>query len=128
MRLWDLQTGAELHRFQYHEPCRAVRYSVGEAQAAISTDPFMQSLSTIRIVNIAADPAQQSDEVVQTMTGPRGRISRLEWTDANRTLISASEDGIVRRWDVEVRGLESGGGWGLGFGGCGLGLGVKDGL
>ncbi len=27
-----------------------------------------------------------------------------EWTDQNRTLITASEDGFVRRWDVEVRG------------------------
>lgn len=54
-------------------------------------------------VDIAADPAEQSDEVVRFITGPRGRISRLEWLDDNRVLLSASEDGFVRRWDVEVR-------------------------
>lgn len=102
VRLWDLQNGAELFRFKYHEPCRAVRYNVGETQAAISTDPFMSSVSSIRVVNMAANSGDQSDEVVQTLTGPRGRIARIEWTDLNRTLISASEDGVVRRWDVET--------------------------
>jgi translation initiation factor 3 subunit I len=108
VRLWDLQNGQELFKFRFNEPARAVRFNIGENMAALSTDPFMNSLSAIRLVNIADDPREQSDEVVRSMTGPRGRISRLEWIDCNRTLISSSEDGFLRKWDVEVRFM---GGW-----------------
>lgn len=103
VRLWDFQTGAEQHRFKFHEPCRAVKFSLGEGMAAISTDPFMSGVSSIRLLRIAPPGGEgQSDEVVTTLTGPRGRIARLEWTDLNRTIISASDDGCVRRWDVET--------------------------
>jgi translation initiation factor 3 subunit I len=101
-RLWSMESGAELFRFRFNEPARAARFSVGEKLAAVSTDPFMNSVSTIRIFNIAADPADQSDEEVVRLTGPRGRITRVHWVDDNRVLLSASEDGFVRRWDVET--------------------------
>lgn len=101
-RLWDINSGAELFRFKFHEPCRAVRFNVGETMAAISTDPFMESVSAIRLVRIAEELDDQTDEVIASFTGPRGRITRLLWTDLNRTLISASEDGCIRRWDVET--------------------------
>ncbi|KAL6768728.1 EIF3I [Auxenochlorella protothecoides x Auxenochlorella symbiontica] len=100
--LWDMNTGEEQHHFRFQEPCRAVKFSVGEAFAAVSSDPFMQAVSAVRILPIAADPAEQGEEAVQTLRGPRGRIARVEWTDQNRTLITASEDGFVRRWDVET--------------------------
>lgn len=101
-RLWNMDNGTQRFMFEFHEPARAVKFNVGESQAAISTDPFMSAVSAIRVVNIAADPAEQSGQEVLTLTGPRGRISRVEWTDLNRTLLSASEDGFVRRWDVET--------------------------
>eukprot|EP00889_Picochlorum_renovo_P006612 jgi/Picre1/33642/NNA_001122.t1 len=74
----------------------------GDTMAAISTDPFMDSVSAIRLVKIADDSSEQSGEVLASMTGPRGRITRILWTDLNKTLISTSEDGCVRRWDVET--------------------------
>ena len=90
-----------LFRFQFNEPARAAKFSVGERLAAVSTDPFMNSVSAIRIFSIADSPAEQSEEEVMRLTGPRGRITRVHWVDDNRTLLSSSEDGIVRRWDVE---------------------------
>ena len=40
--------------------------------------------------------------MLQSLKGPseKGRFQRVAWTDLNRTLISAGEDGCVRRWDV----------------------------
>lgn len=72
-------------------------------QAVLSTDPFMAEASAIHFVNIADNIADQKDKVVRKLSGPKGRITRLVWTDLNRVVISASEDGFVRRWDVEVR-------------------------
>ena len=103
-RLWDLQTGKTLHAFKFNEPCRAVKFAVGDAMAAISSDPFMGVPACIYLVTIAEDAAEQNTTILQSLKGPTGRIQRVEWTDLNRTLISAGEDGIVRRWDVEVRG------------------------
>jgi translation initiation factor 3 subunit I len=101
-RLWDMSNGEELFKFGFHEPCRAVRFNLGCSMAAISTDPFMNSVSAIRLVKIADDVTEQTDEVVTSFTGPRGRISRILWADLNRTLITSSEDGCIRRWDVET--------------------------
>eukprot|EP00887_Chlorella_sp_A99_P004303 scaffold15.g4303.t1 len=105
VRLWDMRNGQELYRFAYqgdNAPFRAVRFSVGEQLVATSTDPFMSRVSQIRLLRMAEDPAEQSSEVIRALEGCKGRISRLEFTDLNRTLISASEDGYVRRWDVET--------------------------
>lgn len=60
---------------------------------------------TIKIVNIAAERSEQSADVIQTFTGYSGRVNRVHFVDLNKTLISAGEDGFVRRWDVEVRSL-----------------------
>ena len=76
---------------------------LGLVQAVLSTDPFMAEASAIHFVNIADDVADQKDKVVRKLSGPKGRITRVVWTDLNRVVISASEDGFVRRWDVEVR-------------------------
>lgn len=47
-------------------------------------------------------PLPSGLQIVREITGPRGRIARVEWLDDNRVLLSASEDGFLRRWDVEV--------------------------
>lgn len=100
--LWDVNTGEEQWRIDFRQPCRAVRFSVGEQFAAISIDPFMQDVSAVHILPIAEDPVAQKKAPLRSLTGIRGRIARVEWTDANSTLLTASEDGVVRRWDVET--------------------------
>lgn len=70
--------------------------------AAYSTDQFMGQPSGIHLVNIADDLSEQKGDVIKSLSGPKGRITRVAWTDLNRTLVTAGEDGFVRRWDVEV--------------------------
>lgn len=102
VRLWDVETGKELHTFQFTEPCRAVKLSVGDKMAAFTTDPFMETPSAIYIVDLADDPKDQESEPKLKIKGPKGKISKVEWTDLNRVLITAGDDGFVRRWDAEV--------------------------
>jgi translation initiation factor 3 subunit I len=102
VKLWDVETGADQFTFKFQEPCRAVSLSVGDRKAAMSTDPFMAEASAIHIVNIADDVADQKATVTRKLQGPKGRISRLQWTDQNKVLVSTSEDGYIRRWDVET--------------------------
>lgn len=70
--------------------------------AAYSTDQFMGQPSAIHLVNIADNLPEQKGDVIKSLSGPKGRITRIAWTDLNRTLVTAGEDGFVRRWDVEV--------------------------
>ena len=96
VKLWDVASGKDLFTYKSQEPCRAVAFS------AYSTDQFMGQPSAIHLVNIADDLSQQKADVIKSLSGPKGRITRVAWTDLNRTLVSAGEDGFVRRWDVEV--------------------------
>lgn len=102
VKLWDIASGKDLFTFSTSEPCRAVAFSLGDRMAAYSTDQFMGQPSGIHLVNIADDLSEQKGDVIKSLSGPKGRITRVAWTDLNRTLVTAGEDGFVRRWDVEV--------------------------
>ncbi|KAJ6351122.1 hypothetical protein OIU78_007117 [Salix suchowensis] len=102
VKLWNVQTGAQLHTFSFNSPARSVDFSVGDKLAVITTDPFMEVTSAINVKRIADDPSQQSGESVLTITGPAGRINRAVWGPLNRTIISAGEDCVVRIWDSET--------------------------
>ena len=102
VKLWDIASGKDLFTFKSQEPCRAVAFSLGDRMAAYSTDQFMGQPSAIHLVNIADNLSEQKGDVIKSLSGPKGRITRVAWTDLNRTLVTAGEDGFVRRWDVEV--------------------------
>ncbi|KAL3582352.1 hypothetical protein D5086_016684 [Populus alba] len=102
VKLWNVQTGAQLYTFSFNSPARSVDFSVGDKLAVITTDPFMGVTSAINVKRIADDPSQQSGESELTITGPAGRINRAVWGPLNRTIISAGEDCVVRIWDSET--------------------------
>eukprot|EP00798_Chlamydomonas_sp_ICE-L_P007824 gene7824-1023_t len=103
VRIWQLQTGKELFRFQQGEPCRAVSLSVGEGMMAYTTDAFMGTPPQIHILKLALDDlTQQSAKPILSIPAPRGRITRAFWADLNRVLITSHEDGFLRKWDSET--------------------------
>lgn len=55
VRLWDVQSGQTLFVWKTQEPCRAVKFAVGDRLAAFSTDPFMAAQSAIHFTRIAED-------------------------------------------------------------------------
>ncbi|KXZ44270.1 hypothetical protein GPECTOR_70g501 [Gonium pectorale] len=102
IRIWDLPTGKELFQFRHREPCRAVKLSAGERFLAATTDAFIESPPGIHVYNFAENVEDQSATPVISWTAPKGRITRVFWTDCNRKLITSHDYGIVRRWDVET--------------------------
>ncbi len=102
IRIWDLPTGKELFQIRHREPCRAVKLSAGERFLAATTDAFIESPPGIHIYNFAENIEDQSATPVMTWEVPKGRITRVFWTDCNRKLITSHDYGILRRWDVEV--------------------------
>ena len=101
-KLWDVMSGQCLFTWKFSPPCKAVAFSLGTKLAAVSTDPFREQKPQIHLVSIADDVRDQTGDVALHFEGFDKRINRLVFTDLNRTLLSAGEDGYVRRWDVEV--------------------------
>ena len=63
-KLWDVETGQNLFTFKHKAPCKAVAFGMGDALAAISTDPFMTTTPAIHLVRIADDAAEQSADAL----------------------------------------------------------------
>ena len=59
VKLWNVQTGAQLYTFSFNSPARSVDFSVGDKLAVITTDPFMGVTSAINVKSIADDPSQR---------------------------------------------------------------------
>jgi len=103
VRVWDLPTGQELQQIKMGEPCRACSLSVGEQLLAFTTDSFMGSPPQIHLVDMdLQDPSSQAAAPKFSIECPKGRITRVIWTDANRNLLTSHDGGWVRRWDVET--------------------------
>ena len=100
--MWELQTGKELFQFRQQEPCRAVSLSVGEGMLAFTTDAFMGTQSMIHIAKLEQDIEKQSSKSVLSIEAPKGRITRVFWSELNRVLVTSHDGGFLRKWDSEV--------------------------
>lgn len=61
--------------------------------------------AAIFIYNIESDIADQTNEPVREMYGDTGKINTALWGGLNTFIISGSDDGSIRKWNVE-RGEE----------------------
>ena len=52
VKLWDVETGAQLHTFLFGSPARAVDFAIGDKLAVITTDPFMGAPSAIHVKQV----------------------------------------------------------------------------
>ena len=59
VKLWDCETGALLHSFNFESPARAVSFSEGDKMIVITTDPFMEQQSAIHVKNVEADSSKR---------------------------------------------------------------------
>ncbi|KAG1670206.1 hypothetical protein FOA52_014982 [Chlamydomonas sp. UWO 241] len=102
VRMWQLNTGKQLHCFQQQEPCRAVSLSVGEGMLAFTTDAFMGTQPMIHIVKLEQDVEDQSSKDILSIECPKGRVTRVFWTELNRCMITSHDGGWLRKWDSET--------------------------
>ena len=64
VKLWNVQTGAQLYTFNFGSPARSVDFSVGDKLAVITSDPFMELTSAIHVKRIARDPTERNFKVL----------------------------------------------------------------
>lgn len=102
VRMWDLPSGKELFQFKQQEPCRAVSLSIGEGMLAFTTDAFMGTQPMIHLAKLEQDVEEQQAKSILSIECPKGRITRVFWSDLNRTLMTSHDGGWVRKWDSET--------------------------
>jgi hypothetical protein len=107
VRIWELPTGKELHQIKMNEPCRACALSVGEKLLAFTTDSFMGVPPQIHIVDVDLTAPVDAEGIAGdrprlTFDCPKGRVTRVLWTDSNKVLLTSHDGGFVRRWDAET--------------------------
>lgn len=99
-KLWDVETGKELHHINYKSPARWVDFAEGGQQYIILQDQVMGQSSTIFINNVNEDgKVSNAGEIVI----PGVKITQALWGPFGKTIITAGEDGALRVFDVATR-------------------------
>ncbi|KAH7435719.1 hypothetical protein KP509_06G076700 [Ceratopteris richardii] len=102
VKIWDVETGIQVHSFAFGSPARAVDFALGDKLAVITTDPFMGAPSAIHVKRVDSESLRDSSESLRIITGIQGRINRAVWGPLNKTIISAGEDATIRIWDAQT--------------------------
>lgn len=101
-RLWDVQTGTERFAFQHNSSVRSCGFAEGGRMVLTVQENNFNCPAAIFIYNIADDIADQTDEPVREMFGDTDKIHTALWGGLNTFIISGSEDGTIRKWNVET--------------------------
>eukprot|EP00823_Brevimastigomonas_motovehiculus_P006903 TRINITY_DN5925_c0_g1_i1.p1 TRINITY_DN5925_c0_g1~~TRINITY_DN5925_c0_g1_i1.p1 ORF type:complete len:325 (+),score=74.68 TRINITY_DN5925_c0_g1_i1:75-1049(+) len=101
-KLWDMKTGKELYSFAHEAGVRSVGFAQGDHMLLTVQDNQYSKTPTIFVYNVTDDIKEQSDEPIRSLQpSGSGKICTALWGALNQTILSASDDGIVRLWDTE---------------------------
>lgn len=109
-RLWDVETGKQIHRYAHGSTVRSVGWAMGDKMFLTVTDTSFGGTPTIYIYN-----APEGNEVTEDIQAPirtmpssdSGLITTAVWAQMNLNIISASEDGCIRVWDTDSGAVTS---------------------
>lgn len=103
-RLWDVESGRELFRWAHRAPVRTVGVSPGANRLAhVANAKLMGQQSDIHLYRLNREEwSEQSPEPVARLSGHTATVTAVQWYNTAEFLLSAGEDGTVRKWDVEA--------------------------
>ncbi|CAN8062845.1 unnamed protein product [Agarophyton chilense] len=100
--LWRADNGEKLYQWHFKSPSRAVTFSPGDNYIALATAKLMGQPSLVYIFEHDRDSSEQNEEPVAILEGHSGTIVTVDWYPTGEYLLTASEDGTVRKWDAET--------------------------
>lgn len=103
-KLWEVETGKELFSFGHQSSVRSCGFAEGDRMVLTVGENNFDQQATIFIYNVAPEITQDmSDEPVRAMFAKNtGKIYGALWGGLNSFIISAGEDGTIRKWNVET--------------------------
>jgi translation initiation factor 3 subunit I len=101
-KLWNVQTGEELFSFDHDSSVRCVGWAEGARMILTVQENNFGEPAAIFIFNMADDVKDQERGAVREMSGDTGRINAAMWGGLNNFIITGSDDGTIRKWNVET--------------------------
>jgi hypothetical protein len=98
LRLWHLGTGKNLRTFKRKEYFSAVAVTPdGRFVASASKSKLTGAASLLRLWDL-----ETGDQTVRRLEGHTGWVTTLSMTLDGRRIVSGSQDGTIRLWDLEA--------------------------
>jgi len=92
-KLWDAVTGKEIHSWEHPKVARSVSFAHDRSRLATACNDKL-----LRIFDL-----QNYTSAPSVVSGHTAEIKKVMWAPDDVTLLSASEDKTVRRWDVRTQ-------------------------
>lgn len=103
MKLWEVETGIELFSFVHKSSVRSCAFAEGGKMVMSCTENNFGCDSAVNIYNIEPDIVDQTDIPVREMfSSNSGKLTKVLWGSLNTHVITSSEDGCLRKWNVET--------------------------
>ncbi|XP_065184075.1 eukaryotic translation initiation factor 3 subunit I-like [Sycon ciliatum] len=96
-RIWNCETGTQLHELKTFSAVRACGFSYSGSQVLISTDSQMGKPCELSIFDI-----NRTDKAISTVTMPSGqKITAALWGPLDQFVITGHEDGSIRHYSID---------------------------
>uniref|UniRef100_A0A6V3U2L6 Serine-threonine kinase receptor-associated protein n=1 Tax=Lotharella globosa TaxID=91324 RepID=A0A6V3U2L6_9EUKA len=107
VRIWEAETGEEKYQFETKSAVRSVNFAIGDKLLLAAQDSQYGSQPTVFIYDLYDGKTTLNPDMKPRtqlfVEGNRENIVTALWCDLNKRIITAHEDGIVRKWDVETQ-------------------------
>jgi len=101
-KLWDVQTGRCLYTWAQQAPVRSVAFAPGDRVVSMSIAAVMNQSPDVFLYRLSDDLQEQGKSPFLKLSGHTQNVVRILWSPIGDTVLTASEDGTVRRWDAET--------------------------
>uniref|UniRef100_A0A7S0T819 Eukaryotic translation initiation factor 3 subunit I n=1 Tax=Erythrolobus madagascarensis TaxID=708628 RepID=A0A7S0T819_9RHOD len=102
-KLWDAQRGTVLHTWEYKSPIRAVAFAPGDRIVTMASTALMGQTPDVYLHRLTDElMGVEGAEPVLKLVGLDMNVVRILWYPTGDLVLTASEDGCVRRWDAET--------------------------
>lgn len=107
VKLWNVETGEELHHWDHAGPVRTVAWAEGDKEFLTVTDPYAGKPAVIRIYEFTGDPETQPREprleiISEKEMGARTKVTQAAWVKLNGVIVTSTESGALRTYDADT--------------------------
>lgn len=100
-RLWEVETGQEVRKWDVGTGVRCVSIASGDKRVAVLCDPSKTAEGKLSSSYVKIFDTTAGGEPIQTIKMDDGpRVNRALWGPLNKNLITCTESGSVLSWDV----------------------------
>mmetsp|Transcript_25131 Transcript_25131/g.57853 ORF Transcript_25131/g.57853 Transcript_25131/m.57853 type:complete len:332 (+) Transcript_25131:16-1011(+) len=101
-KLWDVETGRNIHSFQHPAVVRSVAIAEG-SEKLMCIEARQGGKAVIKIFNMKRMMQDgKQEELLSVNVDCQGKINRGGWGPLNKNLYTAGDDGFVRSFDAET--------------------------